>query len=70
MNLPPSWGRMGFSAKAAYLCDTHQVRSYRDACSMLGSRSKKRENARDKPDISKRWDLRDELSLDENCDGV
>lgn len=35
MNVPPSWNRMGFCAKAAYLVYTHQAKDYSDACSML-----------------------------------
>jgi len=35
MNLPPSWSRMGWHEKAAYLCSSHQARDYSDACSML-----------------------------------
>jgi hypothetical protein len=35
MNLPPSWNRMGFTAKAGYLCASHQARNYEAACAML-----------------------------------
>jgi len=35
MNLPKSWHRMGWSAKASYLCQTHQAKDYSDACAKL-----------------------------------
>ena len=35
MNLPKSWPRMGWTAKAAYLCQSHQAIDYSDACAKL-----------------------------------
>ena len=43
LNLPPSWNRMGFTARAGYLCSTHQARDYSDACSKLGQMVKEKE---------------------------
>jgi len=40
-NLPPSWFRMSFTAKAAYLCATKHARDYSHACSMLAQRKKR-----------------------------
>lgn len=34
-NVPASWYRMGWSDRAAYLCSSHQVRSYAEACGTL-----------------------------------
>lgn len=35
MNLPPTWNRMSFTAKAGYLAATCQARDYSHACSIL-----------------------------------
>lgn len=38
MNLPSHWPRMSIDAKAWYLVNTHQARSYSAACAMLSRR--------------------------------
>lgn len=38
LNLPATWSAMTFYAKANYLVDTFQVRSFEEACSMLARR--------------------------------
>lgn len=40
LNLPPSWRRMGFTDKAAWLCLTKQAKNYFEACSMLAKRKR------------------------------
>lgn len=41
MNLPPTWNKMGFTDKAAYLCSSKQARNYPEACAMLSHRRRK-----------------------------
>lgn len=40
--LAPTWHRMGWTAKAGWLCATGQARDYSDACSILWSFRKRR----------------------------
>ncbi len=35
LRLPFFWKRMGFTAKAAYLCSSHQAKDYSEACAKL-----------------------------------
>jgi len=35
MNLPPSWNKMGWTAKAGYLVGAHLAKDYSAACAML-----------------------------------
>lgn len=40
--LPPSWSRMGFSAKCGYLCGANIFRRYEDAAAWLRSRPRRK----------------------------
>lgn len=35
VGVPPSWYRMGFTARAGYLCSVRAVRDYGEACAVL-----------------------------------
>lgn len=42
MNLPPTWSRMSWRNRAAYLVESHQARDFSHACAILGRRKKQR----------------------------
>ena len=46
MNLPPTWDKMGFVAKAGYLCAVGAARTYEEACAMLAKHRRKRATPR------------------------
>jgi hypothetical protein len=37
MNLPPSWSRMSWYQRCAYLCSSNQARDFSHAASMMAS---------------------------------
>jgi len=57
MNLPSHWNRMPFTAKADWLCRTHQAASYSAACSMLAKRIKPRQPPKKKPAQKYWWNM-------------
>ena len=50
LRLPSFWQGMGFTAKAGYLCATHQAKDYSDACRILRSRRAPTRRTYPKPD--------------------
>lgn len=42
IRIPPFWGRIGWTQKAAYLLSSGQARDYPHACSILAKRKRRK----------------------------